>query len=326
MLRAYFQRNRPLLKELCDIAHLTLTEYLQATLGLSDAHPAIVLVLHTFGEYLDFHPHLHALVADGLFTRDGVFHPLPELPLKPLEEIFRANVLNRLVALGILPPERVAILLSWKHSGFNVHRGAPVPPENKAELEKLAQYILRNPFSLEKMTMEFPTDTVIYRSRLNPKINRNFEVFTATDFLATITQHIPDKGAQMIRYYGWYSNKMRGQRHRAENAGEPAEPLRPPSTPPPPAKLPSKKWRDVIQKVWHTDPLICPHCQHKMRVIAVIDQPEVVEKILRHLGLWHGASPQRACRAPPEGDIEPRNWEPFDDVDPMPDYENVFTE
>jgi hypothetical protein len=26
-----------------------------------------------------------------------------------------------------------------------------------------------------------------------------YEVFTATDFLAAITQHIPDKGAQMVR-------------------------------------------------------------------------------------------------------------------------------
>jgi hypothetical protein len=50
---------------------------------------------------------------------------------------------------------------------------------------------------------------VIYRSRLNAKINRNFEVFTATDFLAAITQHIPDKGAQMVRYYGWYSPESR---------------------------------------------------------------------------------------------------------------------
>ena len=29
----------------------------------------------------------------------------------------------------------------------------------------------------------------------NAKINRNFEVFSPTNFLATITQHIPDKGA-----------------------------------------------------------------------------------------------------------------------------------
>jgi len=38
------------------------------------------------------------------------------------------------------------------------------------------------------MTLESPGDMVIYRSRLNAKINRNFEVFTPTDFLAVITQ------------------------------------------------------------------------------------------------------------------------------------------
>ena len=34
------------------------------------------------------------------------------------------------------------------------------------------------------MTFESPLDMVIYRSLLNAKINRNFEVFTATEFLA----------------------------------------------------------------------------------------------------------------------------------------------
>ena len=38
--------------------------------------------------------------------------------------------------------------------------------------------------------------------------------FYRTGFSGNITQHIPDKGAQMIRYYGWWSNKMRGQQHR----------------------------------------------------------------------------------------------------------------
>jgi len=43
----------------------------------------------------------------------------------------------------------------------------------------------------------------------------------------------------MVRYYGWYSNKMRGVRHR----GLPSElvPYRPGVSPPPPVKLPSKK-------------------------------------------------------------------------------------
>jgi hypothetical protein len=46
------------------------------------------MVIHTFGEYLvDFHPHLHALVADGLFDPREGFHPLPEeIVLWPLEE------------------------------------------------------------------------------------------------------------------------------------------------------------------------------------------------------------------------------------------------
>ena len=32
------------------------------------------MAIHTFGDYLDFHPHLHALVADGLCDRDGRCH------------------------------------------------------------------------------------------------------------------------------------------------------------------------------------------------------------------------------------------------------------
>jgi hypothetical protein len=35
-------------------------------------------------------------------------------------------------------------------------------------------------------------------------------------FIAAITQHIPDKGFQMVRYYGWYSNRARGERAKRE--------------------------------------------------------------------------------------------------------------
>ena len=61
-------------------------------------------------------------------------------------------------------------------------------------------------------------------------------------------------------------------------------------------------------------------------VIAVIDQRAVAEKILRHLGLWNGTPLLAPARASPDVDAGPWTREPCDDVDPMPDYENVLTD
>ena len=47
-----------------------------------------------------------------------------------------------------------------------------------------------------------------------------------------------------------------------------------------------QRWAQLIKKVYETDPLICPRCGGSMRIIASIGRPEVIEKILTHLGLW----------------------------------------
>jgi hypothetical protein len=41
------------------------------------------------------------------------------------------------------------------------------------------------------------------------------------------------------------------------------------------------------------DPLVCPQCGGAMRILAFIEQPETIEKILTHLGVWpaHPHSP-----------------------------------
>ena len=80
--------------------------------------------------------------------------------------------------------------------------------------------------------------------------------------------------------------------------------------------------RRMILRVWHVDPLRCPFCQNPMRVIAVIDDPQAVEKILRHLGAWHDPP----VGVSPPGGSRPYTYEPGGDVDPMPDYENVLTD
>ena len=280
------------------------------------------MAIHTFGEYMDFHPHLHALVADGLFVREGLFHVLPDVSLRPLEELFRARVITFLVDKALLPPERANMLRGWVHSGFNVHRSRRVLPDERADLERLAQYIIRSPFSVEKMQVNQAGDSIIYRSAMNPKIQRNFEVFTPCDFIAAITQHIPDKSFQLVRYYGWYSNKMRGQRDKraaeaAKAAGQTVQIIDVSGHKP--RRIPSAKWRELIKKVWEADPLLCPKCQKEMRIVSLIDDRAVIERILRHLGLWEQGVRVSPSTGPPV-ELVDRVTESWMD-DPFPDYD-----
>jgi hypothetical protein len=55
--------------------------------------------------------------------------------------------------------------------------------------------------------------------------------------------------------------------------------------------------RHLIPRIWHVEPLHCPVCQNPMRVIALMDDARVVEKILRHLAVWHDPP----ARPPPRG-------------------------
>ena len=62
----------------------------------------------------------------------------------------------------------------------------------------------------------------------------------------------------------------------------------------------SQTWAMLIKGVYQLDPLACPKCGGQMKVIAFIEPPQgdVIEKILRHGGLWHSSS----ARAPPPED------------------------
>ena len=99
-----------------------------------------------------------------------------------------------------------------------------------------------------------------------------------------------------------------------------------PGSPPPPLKLKSRKWRDLIRQAWHVDPLQCPVCQNQMRVIAFIDHSDVIEKILRHLNLWCGPAAFSPARPPPGSDLESSELDFRVEFEPMPDYENVITD
>ena len=44
----------------------------------SHGQPAFILYVQTFGDLVTFNPHIHALVADGVFLPSGTFRVLPQ--------------------------------------------------------------------------------------------------------------------------------------------------------------------------------------------------------------------------------------------------------
>jgi ribosomal protein S27E len=74
------------------------------------------------------------------------------------------------------------------------------------------------------------------------------------------------KKVQLVRYYGWYSNKMRGQRDKhateeAKAAGQAVVIID--VSEHKPRRIPSPKWRELAKRVREADPILCPNARKK---------------------------------------------------------------
>ena len=326
VLRGIFRKRRHLLTLLFHTATETLRDAFRTRLDLPDGKLGAIAAVHTFGDYLIFHPHLHVLAADGLFPPDGRFHCMPAEDLAPAIELFRHRFLQALREAKLISPGKLADLLAWKHSGFHIHDGGekPVAAQDSAGRKRLAEYLLRHPFPLQKITWNASTQTVIYRSKRHYNTKRNFEIFKAPDFIAAALLHLPPKGqqcpaaiaalleakpycmdgpqgSQTVRYYGTYSNKTRGQTPLIPDRIIRLPKPEPPTERPPPAQIllipaPPKQstrdmrplWRDLILQVWGGDPLQCPCCKGTMKPVRKVIRREEIEFFLRLHGLWEG--------------------------------------
>jgi ribosomal protein S27E len=318
--RLYFHFNRDLLRRLPRLAWETVLEVCRAVLGRDDVVPGMVAAIQTHGQLSNWHPHIHALTTYGAFTPDGTFITLPDdLANTPFLEAWEAKIFRLLLDEGRITQEVVDQMRSWQHSGFSVDKSVALDAGDTAGLERVAAYMVRCPFSLDRMVSVSEDGKVVCRAekadcqhfpilgdgKLLRGVSRNFEVFDPLDFLAEVTQHIPDPGMQMVRYYGWYSNKMRGQRaKRAESAMHDGGIVDIDDEDTDYRELCRMRWASLVKRVWEVDPLLCPKCGGTMKVVAFIekrDQADVIERILKHCGLWDRPS----SRAPPEDTGQP---------------------
>ena len=324
-LRGIFRKRRKLLDHLFTTAIESLRDWMRARLELPDGQLAAVAAVQTFGDYLNFHPHLHVLAASGLVDREGRFHVLPVECIEPLAELFRHRFLALLRDEKLISERKLRQLLAWTHSGFSLDAGGkPVAPHDVEVLKRLAEYLLRAPFSLEKITWNESTGKVIYRSKRSWHTKRNFQIFEAVDFLAATVEHIPPKGQQMVRYYGLYSNKSRGMAAKhGRKRPEMAEALRPeprenspsgtlfilPAPEPRSGRFLRPLWRDLIMRVWGDDPHKCPCCPGTMKVVGTMIRRSEVEFFLRLHGLWEGVI---ALPPPPPPPFDIDTMEPIE--------------
>ena len=131
--------------------------------------------------------------------------------------------------------------------------------------------------------------------------SRTVHMFDALGFLAGLTQHIPPKRLQLIRCYGLYAARTKGRWQEmpwvAERAPEGWKTSNQNSAGSNDVGYDSLSddacevtvdarkhaWARFLAKVYEVDPMVCPKCGEDMKVIAVIEDPNELKRILRHL-------------------------------------------
>ena len=241
---------------------------LQGDLGIS-------AVLHTWGQQLNFHPHVHCIVTGGALRSDGRHWRSPKqrkflFPVKALSALFRGKFLDGLKkmlesqkalrlpdsSLGD-PHVRQRWLAKLYAQKWVVYAKRPFGGPEQV-LNYLANYTHRVALSNRRIVaVDEQAQTVTFNWRDYRQGGKVKPLtLTAREFLRRFTMHILPAGLVRIRHYGILGNNRRQRdipRARAllDRRQKPAIKL--------PAPAP-------------VEPVLCPHCgQSGLRWVGFID-------------------------------------------------------
>ncbi|MGH7408949.1 MAG: IS91 family transposase, partial [Candidatus Methylomirabilales bacterium] len=294
-LRGLFQRDRRLLGTLSQAAYAALREVVQRELGRRDVVPGFVGVVQTFGSFLNWQPHLHGLISEGGFTRDGEFVTLWHLDTDAVEKRFREGVLKRLVGAGRTLRGLADRLRTWSPSGFDVFAGRQMTLGETSRIEEMGRYMVRAPLA-QDLPQILHDGTVLIPTPPDPKTGVTELVLDPLEVVHRVVLQIPDPGSHTARYYGAYS--CRGRRAQAEPGR---------ASPPPEgdqesqassdddahARQRRRSWAQLLRHIFEVDPLLCGNCGGPMKVLSVLTDPATVERILAHLARSSGPDPPK---------------------------------
>lgn len=315
ILRAWFRRNRKLLKLMVQSANWAIRTYFIETLGITAGCTGGIYCVHSHGKYFNHHPHVHALVPAGIM-KDGVFHELKRLSSPVIAGLFRARLLKVLLEEGVIRQQIVDLLLTWNHhSGFNVHARGRISGADRKAIENVARYMSRAALSVQRVKYNRAEDSVTVTKKpfgSSPEESRNYPV---GEFMALLASHIPAPYESLTYYYGVYSSSHRGKQRRENKEDQETELVLIENGKASADCKSNSSWARLIRRIFEVDPLRCKDCGAEMRLIAFVTDFHQVRKILEHIG-------EPTIRPPPLApNIPPPDLSRAEAVDYIPDVE-----
>jgi len=240
-------------------------------------------VLHTWGQSLIHHPHLHFVVAGGgiapegdrwISCRPGFFLPVRVLSrlfrhrfLKALQKAFDSGKLHFFASLEGLQDRKVFVryLAPARKAEWVVYAKPPFAGPQQV-LDYVGRYTHRVAISNDRL-LDMGNGEVRFRWKDYRNQNRQKTLtLTADEFIRRFLLHVLPDGFQRIRYYGFLGNRYRKQKlaRCRQLLGMPANER--------PESEMSSDYRDRYEELTGSSLWECPVC-HKgcMHVIGVLE-------------------------------------------------------
>jgi Putative transposase/Transposase zinc-binding domain len=190
--------------------------------------------------------------------------------------------------------------------GFSLHAGLDIQPGQRAKLERLCRYVSRPPVATERLALT-SSGQVRYQLKTAYRDGTTHIVMEPQDLLARLAALIPPPRMHMTRFHGVFAPHSRLRAlvtpaKRGVGAKPAAQPDQAQQQPPP--KHVAMSWAKRLKRVFGVDIEACARCGGKLKIIASIEEPAVIAKILAALekASSEDARPELAplaARAPP---------------------------
>lgn len=181
--------------------------------------------------------------------------------------------------------------------GFSLHAGISARADQRDKLERLCRYVARSAVADRRLSLT-RQGQVRYSLKTPWRDGTTHVLFDPLDFIARQAALIPRPGVNLTRYHGIFApnSRFRAQVTPARRGKRFSADV----TATEPQKHRAMTWARRLKRVFKIDIDVCEQCGGAVNIIACIERPYVIDRILSHLRRKHLLAPGRRPRAPPD--------------------------